>query len=307
MPINKKMLGALRKVMYPDNKPLKDNYKRERKVVEITHPHRLIPYYRMWNNQVVSNGHEVPVKIFFPVKAEDNARMLVFFHGGGFVTGNTDTYSKTCSRMANITKSIVLSVEYGLAPEHPFPEGLEDCYAVVKALSESVLGEEIILIGDSAGGNLTASVSLLAKERGEFKVNKQILLYPALNSDFSDNSPYKSVVENGSDYLLTQKRMVEYMDLYVPNKEDLTNPHVAPILAKDFSDMPDTLIITAEFDLLRDEAEDYGRKLKEAGNNVTVHRISNAVHGFITLMPVFSEVREAYDCINEFLNRENNS
>ena len=211
--------------------------------------------------------------------------------------------------MSNKTKHIVLSVDYRLAPEHPFPAGLEDCYAVVKEVAMSTLVfnhpvNQIILAGDSAGANLAAAVSLLARDRGEFQIARQILLYPATNSDHSDASPYPSVKENGSDYLLTQKRMIDYTHLYVRDKADLKNPYVAPILAKDLTNQPDTLIITAEYDLLRDEGEAYGEKLREAGNKVEIKRIPNAIHGFISLSPLFPEVRSCYKIINQFLREE---
>lgn len=306
MPTNKKMLTTLRKLLYSD-KDLKDTYQVERKMVNMTHPLVLKSLYKMWDHEVMVDNHKIPVRLFRP-REEGNYPLMIFFHGGGFVTGNIDSYSRVCTRMANMTKHMILSVDYRLAPEHPFPAGLEDCYAVVKevALSNygfSHLNGEITLIGDSAGGNLVAALSLLAKERGEFKIDRQILLYPATNSDHSDHSPYPSVVENGQDYLLTQKRMMDYIDLYVTDKKDLENPYVAPVKAKDLSEQPETLIITAEHDLLRDEGEDYGRRLYEAGNIVEVYRITNSVHGFIALMPIFPEVRACYKIINRFLKK----
>lgn len=307
MPINKKMITALRKLLYSE-KDLKDTYQLERKMVNMTHPHILKPFFRMWDHEVNIGDHKIPVRIFFPSK-EGIYPLLIFFHGGGFVTGNINSYSKVCTHMANLTKHIVLSVDYRLAPEHPFPAGLEDCYAVVKEVMSSTLLfnhviEDITLIGDSAGANLAAAVSLLARDRGAFKISKQILLYPSTYNDHSDASPYPSVKENGYDYLLTQKRMKDYIDLYIRNKADLQNPYVAPLLAKDFANQPDTLIITAEYDLLRDEGEAYGEKLRAAGNKVQIHRIPDAIHGFISLSPIFNEVKECYAIINRFLKEE---
>lgn len=306
MPTNKKMLTALRKLLYSD-RDLKDTYQVERKMVNMTHPLVLKSLYKMWDHKVNVGDHQIPVRIFTPRK-EGEYPLAIFFHGGGFVTGNIDSYSRVCTRMANMTNHMILSVDYRLAPEHPFPAGLEDCYAVVKEVVQSKMHlhhpqGKITLIGDSAGGNLAAAVSLLAKERGEFKVDRQILLYPATNSDHSDASPYPSVKENGTDYLLTQKRMMDYIDLYVKDKRDLKNPYVAPILAEDVTEQPETLIITAECDLLRDEGEDYGRKLYMAGNKVEIYRLTNSVHGFIALVPLFPEVRACYKIINRFLNK----
>lgn len=316
MPTNKKMLTALRKLLYSD-KDLKDTYQVERKMVNMTHPLVLKSLYKMWDHKVKTMDHEIPVRVFMPREESQDMNsqnvkekypLMIFFHGGGFVTGNIDSYSRVCIRMANMTRHMILSVDYRLAPEHPFPAGLEDCYAVVKEVIQShqQLNEAlspVTLIGDSAGANLAAAVSLLARDRGEFKVDRQILLYPATNSDHSDASPYPSVRENGQDYLLTQKRMMDYIDLYVTDKKDLKNPYVAPILANDLTNQPETLIITAEYDLLRDEGEDYGYKLRAAGNKVEIQRLPDAIHGFIALMPLFPEVRACYKIINRFLDK----
>lgn len=308
MPTNRKILTALRKILYPE-KDLHETYQRERKIANLTHPPLMKPFFKKWDQQVIADGYEIPVRLFFPLKESDAYPLLIFFHGGGFVTGNIDSYSNICAHMANITGHIVLSVDYRLAPEHPFPCGLEDCYAVVKEVVHSPLlayniKEGVILMGDSAGGNLAAAVSLLARDRGEFKIAKQILLYPAVYYDHSENSPFPSVRENGSDYLLTSKRMTDFMALYVKDKRDLKSPYVAPLLAEDLSHQPETLIITAAYDLLRDEAEAYGKKLHDAGNHVEIYRMQNAIHGFISLSPLFKEVKDSYRIINRFLTKE---
>lgn len=130
------------------------------------------------------------------------------FHGGGWVTESVENYDRVCARMAQATAHIVVSVEYRLAPEHKFPVPLEDCYAAAKALYTNQLilntdPERITIIGDSAGGNLTAAVCLMARDKGEFTPRRQILIYPALGNCYTEESPYRSVQENGSDYLLT--------------------------------------------------------------------------------------------------------
>lgn len=306
MPINKKMLTTLRKMIYPE-KDLRETYKLERRMVNLAHPYVLKPFYKIWDHDIKVGNHHIPVRLFFPSK-EGVYPLMIFFHGGGFVTGNIESYSKVCTRLANKTRHIVLSVDYRLAPEHPFPAGLEDCYAVVKdVVSHTLLFnyplEKITLIGDSAGANLAAAVSLLARDRGEFKIEQQVLLYPATYNDYSDASPFPSVKENGKDYLLTQARMTNYLSLYVKNKEELQNPYVAPLLAKDLTNQPRTLVITAEFDLLRDEGKAYGEKLKAAGNEVEIVEIPEAIHGFFALPPLFEEVKTCYTIINRFLSK----
>lgn len=271
-------------------------------------------FHKTIDYQVYNGDHEVPLRIYLPdenVLREEGmcgntAPVLLFFHGGGWVTESVDNYDRICARMAKDTAQIVVSVEYRLAPENKFPDGLEDCYAAAKAIymNESILNvspDRITLIGDSAGGNLTAALSLLARDRGEFMPRRQILIYPAVNNDYSENSPYQSVQENGSDYLLTAGKLRDYMSLYMRTKEDLNNPYFAPITAKDLTRQPRTMILTAEFDPLRDEGEAYGEKLLEAGNEVEVHRIKDALHGYFALGIKYYHVQESFEYICRFL------
>ena len=131
-----------------------------------------------------------------------------------------------------------------------------------------------------------------------------MLIYPAVNSDYSENSTFESVRENGTDYLLTAGKMRDYIELYADSEEDKKNPYFAPIYAKDLTNQPDTLVITAEFDPLRDEGEAYGEKLKEAGNKVEICRIKDALHGYFALGIKNFHVQESFDRINEFLGNE---
>ena len=271
-------------------------------------------FIRKLDTKICNGDYEVPVRMYFPseetMEQEKEGKLslpvLLFFHGGGWVTGNIDSYDGVCADMAHLTRRMVVSVDYRLAPEYKFPAAPEDCYAVAREiyLNDSLLGtrpEEIALIGDSAGGNLAAAVSLMARDRGEFLPAKQILIYPATAADHSETSPFPSVHENGTDYLLTSKRVCDYMDLYRSGDEDLHNPYFAPLQAADFRDQPDTLIITAEYCPLRDEAEEYGHRLMKAGNRVTIRRIPDALHGYFSLPARFVQVKRTYEIINRFL------
>lgn len=301
MAINKAMKLALKALSYPD---VKNFYKIHRAVLHVKEPLLLKPYYRTFDRKIFSNGNEVSVRVYPP--KENSKNIFLFFHGGGWVTENVDTYNKVCKTLAKKTNSRVISVDYRLAPEHPFPAALEDCYAVAKELFLNpdffdIEPEDVILIGDSAGGNLAAAVSLMARDLGEFAIKKQILIYPATFNDHSENSPFPSVIENSTGYLLTSKHICQYMDLYKKTEEDKENPYFAPLLAKDLSNMPKTLIITAEFDPLRDEGEAFGNALKEHGNSVEVHRLNDALHGFFSLDYRFVHVKKTYDLIMNFL------
>lgn len=270
-------------------------------------------FYRTMDTKIYNGDYEVPVRIFFPDEESyqekrevENRKVMLFFHGGGWVTDHVDTYERICARLASDTNHVVAAVEYRLAPEFKFPTGLEDCYAVAKAIFSNRLllnvdPKDITLIGDSAGGNLAAALSIMARDRGEFMPRRQILIYPAVNNDYSDNSRFASVRENGTDYLLTQGKLTDYQEYYAGSEADKMNPYFAPILEENLENQPDTLILTAEFDPLRDEGEAYGKRLEEAGNTVEVHRIKDALHGFFGLGIKYLHVQESFEYINRFI------
>lgn len=265
--------------------------------------------YRIMDRKIYSEdqSHDIPVRIFYP-KEPLNEDVLIFFHGGGWVIGDIDTYTSACINMADLTGRVVYSVDYRLAPEFPYPSGLEDCYRVAETLMSQLElsglldASQITLIGDSAGGNLVAAVSLLLRDRGKQIPNKQILLYPVTYWNHTKSSPFKSIRTNGYEYGLTAKKIQEYMEMYEPNSVNRKNPYISPLMATDLTQQPKTLIITAEFDPLRDEGEMYGIALKESGNDVVIQRIGGAVHGFITYPKIAAPVTATYQAINEFLN-----
>lgn len=257
---------------------------------------------------VPADGHDIPVRVFSPVeRARED--VLLFFHGGGWVTGDIESYTPACATMAELTGCTVVSVDYRLAPEHPFPAGLEDCLHITRLLltePRRVLADgpgRIVLVGDSAGGNLAAVVSRLLKEEDGPTVGRQILLYPVTHWDHDPaTSRFASVRAHGSDYRLTSLEVEDYFRLYVPDRVARRDPRVAPLMAKDLSGQPRTLVITAELDLLRDEGEEYGRAIARAGGDVRIERVAGALHGFITLPRFSRSLRRGYEVIGEFLD-----
>lgn len=256
---------------------------------------------------LAADGHEIPVRVFLP-KELTHDDVLLFFHGGGWVIGNIDSYTPSCAALADATGRIVLSVDYRLAPEHPFPSGLEDCLRVTDVLLRDPDALDLddltglTLIGDSAGGNLAAAVSLTLKERGGPMPSRQILLYPATWYDHDpETSPFDSVREYGAGLRLTAAEVLDYMALYQPDAEARRTPLIAPLLATDLTGQPDTLVVTAEMDLLRDEGEAYAEKLREAGNLVHLERSPGSLHGFMTLPRFAKPVLRLYEVINDFL------
>lgn len=307
MAINKAVLAAIKAVSYTDI-DIRKSYRSERQLQALGAKLKIRPInYITWNRKVYCDNRIVPIRIYPPAEGGADRHVLIFFHGGGWVTGNIDTYDSVCCDMAKQTDCWVVSVDYRLAPENPFPAGLEDCYAITRELYQKRLfgaGENVTIIGDSAGGNLAAAISLMARDRGEFNVSGQILIYPAVYNNYGPATPFSSVIENGTDYLLTSKRISDFLELYRSREEDLQNPYFAPLLAESFEDQPRTLIITAEYDPLRDEAEFFGEKLCHAGNAVTVHRLRDAIHGCFTLPANFAHVKEIYKVIRGFLGED---
>jgi acetyl esterase/lipase len=286
---------------------IKKNYKLYRKVQKIITPSPRVPY-RAFDHKVMTGDREIPIRLFIP-KENRKDKVMIFFHGGGWVTGDIDTYTPVCATLAEATGHTIVSVDYALAPENPYPIGLQDCYTAAKEIFQNIglLGaapEDITLIGDSAGGNLAAVVSLMARDKGEFKPKRQILIYPATYHDHSIHSPFRSVQENGEDFILTAERIEDYMDLYVPDKAARKTPYVAPLIADDLSAQPKTLIITSEYDPLRDEGEAYGKRLRSFGNEVRIFQMKEALHGYMN-NPLSSDIVEhTIEIINLFLNEK---
>lgn len=311
MAISKAALALLRALSYRDLE-VKKNYESMRAILTAASPHTPRTLYRAWDHRVECGDHEVPVRVFTPIGGLGSP-VLLFFHGGGWVTGNINSYDRVCANMTKATGRVVISVDYRLAPEHKFPAAPEDCYAVTQEVLRhadlfGVNADDVTLIGDSAGGNLAAAVSLMARDRGGIIPRRQILIYPAVWNDHNpETTLFESVRENGAGYLLTSKRICDYMDLYTERGEDRQSPYFAPLLAEDLSNQPDTLVVTAQMDPLRDEGEAYGERLREAGSDVEIHRIPDALHGFITLPLRFSPVRHTYRIIGRFLSRTENS
>jgi acetyl esterase/lipase len=304
--INKALRAALKAIACL-NMNIKKSYRIERAFEHVSARIRGKPAgCTIWDHRIKNNTYEIPVRVFLPKRGASRG-LLLFFHGGGWVTESVESYTKMCADLAGAASCMVVSAGYRLAPEYRFPAAPEDCYTAAREffLGESPLDiapENITLIGDSAGGNLAAAVSLMARDRGEFMPLRQILLYPATAADHSANSPFPSMRTNGTDYLLTSKRIEDMIELYQGSGEDRRNPYFAPLEAADLSNQPKTLIITAEYCPLRDEGEFYGKKLAEAGNEVAVHRIPDAFHAYMMLPPRFAQVQRTYELINQFLD-----
>jgi len=220
--------------------------------------------------------------------------VVVFFHGGGWVMGSIETHDGYCRQLANASGWAVVSVDYRLAPEHKFPAGLEDAHAATSWVSEhaaeiGVDPQRITVAGDSAGGNLAAAVPLLARDRGGPGLRFQLLLYPVLDHHF-DTPSYRA---NATGYHLTRDAMIWSWGHYLHSPRDGALPYASPLRADDLSGLPAALVMTAEYDPLRDEGEAYAARLHAAGVPVTLKRYDGLIHGFARRTNVLDRAREA--------------
>jgi len=241
-------------------------------------------------------GGQIPIRIYTP-QGSYPFPILVYFHGGGWVICNLDTHDSVCRCLANGASCIVVSVDYRLAPEHKFPAAVDDAYAATRWVAENanrINGDptRIAVGGDSAGGNLAIVVSLMAREKGGPSLIYQLLVYPVTNPSSLDTDSYR---EHGEGYILTKEAMEYYRDHYIGGKEELQNPYVSPLLAQELSGLPPALVITAEFDVLTDEAEAYADRLKKAGVPVSYTCYKGMIHAFFSLAAVVDRARDAMD------------
>lgn len=244
---------------------------------------------RVEDRTISANGANIPIRIYTP-DGKAPLPILVYLHGGGWVIGDVESYDPACRTLANGAGCVVVSVDYRLAPEHKFPTGPEDCYAALKWVAENAasLGGDpsrIAVGGDSAGGNLSAVVAQMARDRGGPSLKYQLLIYPVTDHRL-DTQSYRA---NAEGYLLTKNGMDWFWNHYLREPNDGTKPYASPLRAANLANLPPALVITAEFDPLHDEGAAYAEKLKAAGVKVKYSDYKGTIHGFFTLGHVLSQ------------------
>lgn len=264
-----------------------------------------IPFSNIRNVTVSENFKKISIRIYTP-NSNNKLPIVIYSHGGFWIGGDLDTHDAVCRKLSQNSKAIVISVGYHLAPENPFPIAVDDVYTILNWAyknAESINGDKnhIAVAGDSAGGNLSTVVSLMARDKNGPPITCQVLIYPSTNI-FELNSNSWSQFSNTIN--LSINDMEKYISLYIPKKEDRKSAYASPLLSKDLKKLPDTLIIAAEVDPLRDEGEAYGNKLKEAGNNVIITEYKGVSHGFITMDKITSKADGAINQISLYLQKE---
>jgi acetyl esterase len=252
---------------------------------------------------VASVGHrfvpgpvcDLPVRIYTP-EGEGPFPALVYFHGSGWVILNIEVADIAARALTNRTGCVVVAVNYQKAPEHKFPVPFDDAYAATTWVAEhaSELGIDpgrIGVAGDSAGGNLAAAVCLKARDEHGPSLAYQLLIYPV--TDYGWDKP--SYLENAEGYLLQRETMRWFWGHYLASEAEGDNPLVSPLRAPDLSGLPPALIVTAEFDPLRDDGELYGQRLREAGVPVKISRYDGMIHGFFYMAGVLDQTKNLYD------------
>ncbi len=240
------------------------------------------------DRQISGPNGPVPVRIYWPDGASSDkpVPMLLFYHGGGFALGSIETHDSITRYLCDKAGIIVISVDYRLAPENPFPAGVEDCYAAFCWASKNAkeLGGDaarIAVAGDSAGGNLAAAVSLMARDRKGPEIKLQLLVYPGV--DMALEVSYPSYADfGGGEYFLGLADMKWLKGMYLGNDEDAKDMKASPLLYPDLSNLPPALIMTAGYDPLCDQGKHYADRLKAAGVQTEYECFSGAIHGFIS-------------------------
>lgn len=268
-------------------------------------PREIVPVGSVTQSIVATSAGDTSVLVYRPHKTpETPVPVFVNIHGGGFVMGSADDDDVWSRKIVNAVECVVVNIDYHLAPEHKFPVALEECYDVVRwvynnAAELNIDPARIAVGGHSAGGNLTAAICLLAKDRGEFPIRYQVLDYPPLDLSID---PY---TRPSADTLLTPKSQEFFNTCFFNTAADALNPLVSPLLAPDLTGLPAALIITAEYDPLRQDGELYAERLAAAGCRVIYKMFPGCMHAFTHFGPqkaaeeawslIHSQLRIAFD------------
>lgn len=247
----------------------------------------------------------VLVRTYRPSAAADSAPCIIYSHGGGFMKGDLDSSDNFAWGLSQESNAVVVSVDYRLTPEHPFPAAFDDVYGVLCYVAENagefgIDTDRIALCGDSAGGNLSAAACLASRDRGGPKIAAQSLIYPGTGLDQTGGSYEENATAPG----LTTAATETYRDLYLTRPEDHENPYARPVIAESHAGLPPAYIHTAQHDPIRDDGEIYADKLRAAGNDVTYRCAALMIHGFLRARALGSGAKAEFDAVADWLKEK---
>ncbi|MEZ9593450.1 alpha/beta hydrolase [Shewanella sp. 10N.261.52.F9] len=304
MPLDPKVALYLQQVSDSGAKPYEDMTPAESRRLDMneltkTRTERVLePFVAIEHSFIPGPTADLPVRIYRPTTANSDELQpaIIFIHGSGWVVSNIETNDHFSRALANRTGSVVVAINYQKAPEHKFPIPMDDCYSSTLWIFEhaELLGLDplrIGILGDSAGGNLAAAVTLRLRDENGPRLAYQVLVYPAVQYGWDTPSAHA----NAEGYLLQRASMKYYWGHYVRSEADALNPYCSPLNAQSHKDLPPTFIYTAEFDPLCDDGFLYARELRGAGVNVKYRCFDGVIHGFIKMLGTFDQA-------DEFLN-----
>jgi acetyl esterase len=255
---------------------------------------------KIQNISINGKNGTIPIRIYSP-NGNGPFPVIIYFHGGGWVFGTLDEADHICSAFCNKVPAIVVSVDYRLSPENKCPKAIEDGYDVllwVKMKIEKYGGDinHIGVAGESAGANIATIISHISRDKKGAKISFQLLICPVTDlSNFNTDS----YIKFGNGIWLSKQNMEYYADQYLQNRKQATNQYISPLLTRNLKELPPSHIITAEFDILRDDGERYAKRLSEAGNAVTYKQYKGMIHAFILLNKVIDKANDAIaDCVS---------
>jgi acetyl esterase len=284
-----------------------DEYREVRERMAAAFPVPCPETFSITDRFLCAPGRMIPIRIYRP-RSQERGPGILFFHGGGFVTGSLDTHDVYALGIAESTGAQVISVHYRLAPENPYPAAVEDCYFTLcwmaqHADREGIDPARVAIGGDSAGGALAAACTLLARDQNGPSISYQYLIFPGLGTDFDSGS----FIVNTEDPFLSREDSIYYWRCYLGDNLDTTDPYAVPLRARDLSRLPPAYVLTAEHDPVRDDGERYGKRLADAGVPTVVRRVPGTIHGFLRARLVSAvaadEVRRLGAAIRQALDR----
>lgn len=242
-----------------------------------------------------------------PERKRDKLPVLIYYHGGGFIWGSVDIFDTYCRKLARETEALVISVDYRLAPEYKYPVAVKDSYAVLKWANRHISKyggdpEQIIVMGESAGGNLAAVMPLVSRDSCGPPIRAQIIVCGATTFEEVVFPSRKYFLRGEQNYLVSEDYLNRCKSAYLPDSVDASHPYISPLQARLDRDMPEALLITAQVDPLRDEGKEYARKMRAAGIEVHYREYEGMIHAFMNFYPFLDSAREAIEDVVRFID-----